>query len=350
MTDRQRKLRQQQWIKLTVFIGFLLILALGLALIENLLLSFVLAVVISYLISPLISYLEATGISRLIAILIVYSFFTSLAGLTIWALTPFIGTQLSTLKISLPDYVDGTVNLFNKMTAYIENTSGGLFQVDFSDRLRIMLTNFSGELVDGLPGLLSSSAAVLFLSPILGFFILKDGRQLLREVLKLVPNHIFELAHSLQDQISEQIAHYIRARLLEALIVGLICLVGFLAIGFPYPFLLAAFAGLTNLIPYIGPIFGAIPGLILAALSSGFGVTFALVFMIYFVAQLVDNLLLIPLVVARIVNLHPITVVLSVLFGAQTMGVLGMFISIPLVSALKVTFTSIYSHLTDYSG
>jgi putative permease len=268
----------------------------------------------------------------------------------VWALAPFIVSQLSTLKGSLPQYVDGTVKLFDEATKFIESSTGGIFQVDLSDRVRDWLTRQSSTLIETIPRALSASASVLFLSPILGFFILKDGRQFSLQILRLVPNNIFELALNLQYQISEQIAHYIRARILESIIVGLVCLIGFWMIGMPYAFLLAAFAAVSNLIPYVGPIFGAAPGLILALINHSTGLMIAIVLAIYALAQIIDMFIVIPLVVARIVNLHPVTVIVVVILGAQLLGVLGMLISIPVASAIKVTSTSIYNHLTDYSG
>jgi putative permease len=346
--SRSRKLKHQQWIKMATFLAVLLAGLICLVVIQNLLLSFVIAVMISYLVSPLISYLEGAGISRIVAIIAVYCFFTILAGLIIWALSPLVMTQLSTLKERLPEYVDGTVKIFDHIAQILNASSGGILQVDLSDHLHDLLTSQSSLVVEGLPRVLSSSASVLFLSPLLGFFILKDGHVFSRELLKLVPNNIFELVLSLQYQIGEQIAHYIRARIIESLIVGLVSLIGFVGIGFPFAFLLAVFAAVANLIPYVGPLFGAAPGIIIALINHSSPVTMALVLLVYVIGQVIDNFFIVPFVVARIVNLHPITVVLAVLLGAQAMGILGMLISIPVASAAKVTFQSIYTHLTDH--
>ncbi|OFZ19365.1 MAG: hypothetical protein A2Z20_01905 [Bdellovibrionales bacterium RBG_16_40_8] len=348
--ERNLRLRHHQWIKMVTFFGALLAGLVVLIVIKNLLLSVVIAIMITYIISPLVSYIEGTGISRIIAILIVYCAVSTILGLAIWAVTPLLIDQVTLLRGRLPDYVEGTVRLFDSIAVNIELFSGGILQVNLSSHLRKWLTEQSSSIVEVLPGLLSSSASVLFLSPIIGFFILKDGHLFFREMLRLVPNNIFELTLSLQYQISEQIAQYFRARLLEALIVGIVCLIGFWIIPFPFAFLLAVFAALANLIPYVGPLFGAAPGIILALINHSSGFTILMVALVYLIAQLIDNFLIIPLVVARIVNLHPLTVILVVILGAQTLGLLGMFISIPLASTIKVTFRNVYSHLTDGSA
>lgn len=345
--ERRNYLQKQQLIKMIAFFGTMLAGIAALLLIKNLLLSFVLAIIISYLVSPLISYLEVTGLSRIIAILLVYCFFTTLSGVLIALTTPFLISQLATLKSQLPQYVEGTVNLFNQTAKNFYSATSGIVDINLSERIRSVMTSQSSILVEVLPSALSSSASVLFLSPLIGFFILKDGRQFARAILTIVPNNIFELVLSLQHEISDQIAQYLRARLFESLIVGLVCLIGFLVIDVQFAILLAVFAAIANLIPYVGPIFGALPGVILVLVNGGSNMALLLVLAVYALAQLIDNLFIIPLLVARVVNLHPVTVILVVLVGAQVLGVLGMFISIPVASAVKVTFRNVYTHLTN---
>lgn len=343
------RIKRRQWIQLIVFISIVVFGLTCLFVINNLLLSFVVALVCSYIVSPIISHLESTGLSRISVILIVYVFFSTCTGLAIWAISPFFIDQFQALKQSLPNYVEGAVNLADRLTQTFNSNGSGLIHFDLSDQLRSLLTEQSKKLVEGLPSFLSSSASVLLLSPLLGFFMLKDGRQISRELLRVVPNNIFELVLSLQSQISDQIGHFIRARLLESVIVGIVVLIGLWLISFPFAILLAAFAAITNLIPYIGPIVGAGPAILIAAINSGIGLKLLLVILVYVLAQLIDVFFIIPLVVARVVNLHPITVILVVILGAEVMGVLGMIISIPVAAALKVTLVNIYRHVTDYT-
>ncbi len=347
--DIDSRVRRQHWIQLIVFISIVVLGLTSLFVINNLLLSFVVALVCTYIVSPAVSYLESAGLSRLAVILIVYVLFSTCAGLAIWAISPFFIDQFQSLKQSLPSYVDGAVKLADRLTQTLNANDSGLFHVNLSEQLRTLLTSQSTKLVEGLPSFLSSSASVLVLSPLLGFFMLKDGRQISRELLRIVPNNIFELILSLQSQISDQIAHFIRARLLESVIVGAVVLIGLWTIGFPFAILLAAFAAITNLIPYIGPLVGAAPAALIVVVNSGIGLKLLFVLLVYVVAQLIDVFFIIPLVVARVVNLHPISVILVVILGAEVMGVLGMIISIPVAAALKVTLVNIYKHLTDYT-
>jgi putative permease len=159
---------------------------------------------------------------------------------------------------------------------------------------------------------------------------------------------MFELALNLQYQINRQLSDFIRARLLEATIVGVVVWTGLALISFPYAILLGVFAGLTNLIPYIGPLIGAVPAVLIALVAYGDGVTILLVSVVYVGAQLIDNMIVIPFIVAKIVNLHPIIVVVVILIGAQSAGILGMIISIPVACIIKLTAEALYHHLLEF--
>jgi putative permease len=195
---------------------------------------------------------------------------------------------------------------------------------------------------------------VALLAPFLAYFMLQDGRGVSRTLLSMVPNNLIELALNLHHQINDQMGGFIRARFLEAAIVGLVVWIGLAIIGYPYAPLLAIFAALTNLIPYIGPIIGAVPAVLIALISEegamyhSMSISLVIVTSIYFIAQLIDVLFIIPFVVAKIVNLHPVTVILVIIIGAQLMGILGMVISIPVASVLKLTLNAVYNHLLDF--
>jgi putative permease len=147
---------------------------------------------------------------------------------------------------------------------------------------------------------------------------------------------------------NQQLGGFIRARFLESALVGGIVWVGLIIINFPYALFLGIVAGITNIIPYIGPIIGAAPAIIIALAAEKTPLYLAVVAAIYVLAQVLDMLLVIPLVVAKIVDLHPVMVVVVIIIGGQVMGILGMIISIPVASILKLTFTEFYNHVVDF--
>lgn len=315
--------------------------------VENLLVSSILAFVIAYLIGPWVNYLERQGIDRVVATTGVF-FLTGVALVLVGVLVfPNLGDTLNVFQSQAPKYITGFSRLLADIESRIAHIFGPLSKFDVTGVVESYLTNWTQGFFDHLPGFLKQFVTVMLLGPFLAFFMVKDGRSVLRQIMSLVPNNIFEAALSLQHQINQQIGQFVRARLLEALIVGGVTWVGLVIIGFPFAVLLALFAALTNLIPYLGPIIGFAPALMIALVNGSSSFDLFLLTLVYLSAQLIDAAFIIPLVVAKIVDLHPVTVIIVIIAGAQVMGVLGMIISIPVASTFKVTIGTIYRHLTN---
>ena len=103
--------------------------------------------------------------------------------------------------------------------------------------------------------------SLMILVPLFSFFFLRDGNRILRACVALTPNRHFEMAHDLSYLVTRQMGHFIRGRILEAFIIGLVVTVGLSVTDIRYAPILGFFAGITNLIPYIGPFVGMVPGI-----------------------------------------------------------------------------------------
>jgi putative permease len=338
--------RANRW-KLVGVVSLLLLLFVVLVSVENLLVSALLAFVIAYTLGPVVNYLERQGISRLLATVFVFlGMGLVLALFGLW-LAPYFGESVTRLQADAPRFITGVGQFISEMEAKVHSFAGPLSSFDLTSRVETQLTQWSHDFFEKMPGFLKTFFTVMLLGPFLAFFMIKDGRIAVRTVMGLAPNDLFETALSLQHQINFQIGQFVRARILECLIVGMVTAIGLALISFPYALLLGMFAGLTNLIPYLGPILGAVPAFLLALVNGYPGLDMALLAAVYVVAQLIDAGFLIPLLVAKIVDLHPVTVIVVIIAGAQMMGVLGMIISIPVAGTLKVTVSTIYRHMID---
>lgn len=347
---RQKKLQLIKWIRLFAFIGFLSFCVIILIGIENMLLSFVIALVINYLLGPIVNYLERGGINRMFSTFFVFILGGILVAFSITSIAPFLSHQFSNLQNQLPTYIEGISSIISKLEYKVQDITGVPYKTDFGLQARELLFGWTRSIFTDLPSLLSKLGTTLILSPFFAFFLIKDGRLFSKNFLSIVPNNIFELTLNMYYQINEQVGQFVRARLLEALIVALVVWIGLWIVGFPFAGLLALFAGITNLIPYVGPLVGVIPPLVIAIINGETTFTFLMLCGVYGFAQFIDMFFIIPLVVAKLVNLHPITVVVAMIVGAQVLGILGMIISIPVASALKVTITSVYDHLVDFQA
>jgi putative permease len=348
MSNVVKGLKRDQSLQLAAVISLVLISFIVLIKVENMLISFILAFVISYLFNPIVSRMERGGLDRSLSIFFLFTFVGVLLGVGGTLLSPVVSEQFGTIQSEIPKYAEGITSLM----AYIENkintTLAGIYSVNFSENAGFIIQSWLGSFLASIPLLAQKTFTVLILAPFFAFFMLRDGRNISRRFLAMVPNNLFELALSLSHNINEQMGGFIRARLLEALIVGTVVWIGLAVIGFPYAVFLAVIAAATNLIPYVGPIIGAIPAFVTAFINNDPAITIVLVTAIYVTAQIIDIIFIIPMVVARIVNLHPVTVVVVIIIGSQVMGILGMIISIPLTSVIKLTVSTVYDHVVGF--
>ena len=305
-----------------------------------------LAVVLSQILGPLVGRIEHwTGLSRGMATLSSFILTgASLLGAVFWTM-PFLSKQFKSLEDEIPKYIQGLGSLVNQVETKMSGIMPFVEDVGVTYKVKSFLMNQVAQIAGDLPVFITSSFSVFFLCPLLAFFMIRDSHKLSRGFLSLVPNHVFETTLSLTHQIGKQIGKFIRVRIFEAFIVGLITGVGLQIISFPFALILGLFAALMNLVPYVGPVIGFIPAFLIAVVNNMPLSDISIVVGVYVFAQIIDNVVLIPILVAHVMKLHPVTVVVVVIAGAQFLGILGMIISIPVANAVQVAYHAVYQHI-----
>jgi putative permease len=175
----------------------------------------------------------------------------------------------------------------------------------------------------------------MMLAPIFSFFILKDGSEMRLQLEKLIPSSYSKNTLVVIDKISASIGKFLRAKMIEALLVGTLVYVGLRLIDAPFGGVFAVIAGVTNIIPYLGPILGVIPPALVLGFQDPPTNLFPML-LVFLVANAIDMILIFPVFVARLVNLSPLSLLASVAVGQELYGVIGMLIAVPLASALKI--------------
>lgn len=209
--------------------------------------------------------------------------------------------------------------------------------------------SFTKNVILQIPRFFTSFFEWTFIIPIFLFFIIKDGKAIRYTFMKMVPNPWVEKTYYLYHQFNTKFGDYIFAKFIEATIVGVIITLGLWIIGFPFAFLLGIVAAITNIVPYVGPIIGFLPALIVGLVDQNPDTTLGAMVILYLVANIVDLALVFPLLVSKIVNLHPMMVIASVIIGSQFAGVIGMIISIPIAAFIKLLFIEVYRDLYGQS-
>ncbi len=166
------------------------------------------------------------------------------------------------------------------------------------------------------------------------FFLVKDKEQMLSAVRRVLPRNR-GLAGQVWTEMNQQITNYIRGKVLEMVVVGVVTWIGFRIFGLNYSLLLAVLVGLSVLIPYIGAFMVTIPVVCVALFQFGMGTEFWSCFAVYLIIQALDGNLLVPVLFSEAVNLHPLVIILSVVIFGGLWGFWGVFFAIPLATLVK---------------
>lgn len=338
---------RERYFKTGFFIVFHLLIIGLLIYLPDLMISTVLAFVIYYLMEPIVVKLEEKGLSRTQASSIpflMFAFFIFL--ITVW-IVPLLSEQIEALKSQMPEYLAKMKELAIQWESQAHPVLKEFGQSSIVESTQNYLVTMVSNFFARIPTLLTSSLTVLLLTPFFAFFLLYEGAELYRKFLKIVPNHLFELMITVNNSINVQMGQFIRARLIETALICLFLYIGLSLINFPYSLIFSLTTGLLNLIPYVGPVIAALPQIILCLISPELRQDIIPIILINLGSQIFDAVILVPLLVAKIVDLHPVIVVLAVILGGQAFGVMGMIISIPLTSAIKVFVTAFYRYMTQ---
>ncbi len=344
----KRAIIREHRIKFLFFLASLLLVGWIVLKVDNMLVSVILGIATFYLMAPLVDFLERRGLSRLMATTIPFVILIGIQILLLSLLIPVLWEQVKNLQMNGDRYIETLNSGVDQLQGRLSSLLGDFQQLNLRETLVPHLINWATQFFQKLPVFLSQSFTVILLAPLFSYFMLLDGRDFIRRWLGLVPNPLFEMTLNLNYQIGSQIGGFIRARMIQSAVIGIFVWLGLLLMGFPFALILGIVAGILNIIPYVGPVIGALPAFFICLANGGSSTEILLLIFIYVLSQVLDTLILVPFLVARIVNLHPITVILSIIAGAQLMGILGMIICIPVVSAIKVTLYSVYRHMTDF--
>lgn len=158
------------------------------------------------------------------------------------------------------------------------------------------------------------------------------------------PEHADGILRALRSM-GRELEDFFSAKMLESAIVGLVCCIGFYFAGIDGWLFLGILAGFLNIIPYIGPLLGAIPPVIVGYIDSPITALFAVITVV--IAQLIDNLYLIPFMISEKVNINPLLSVVLTLAASKLLGPLGMILAIPIYIVYKIIIKESYRELIN---
>jgi len=334
-----------------LFIALLLFFFFKLSLI---LMPFLVAYILQYALKPLVNILEQNGIKHLSAVIVVFVVFFGILILFFRLFIPAVVSEILGIQDNLSEYsqvLKEKTELFE--SKFLGENSGvaellNAQDIDFKENLNAYITDSIVVLLKKAPSFIFNILPLIlyiFVIPFATFFFLLDEHRIKKLIISHVPNRYFETTLNLGHSLNRQFGWLLMGMFISAVIISTLVSTGLWIIGLEYPILVGIFSGLANLIPYAGPIVGAVSAFLIAMMTGSEPVFFLYILLVFLTVNLIDNVFVQPLVLARAANLHPLVVIFLVLFGSKIAGILGMLIAVPLVSLLQVVFVVLYTEL-----
>ena len=309
---------------------------------SNILMPVFVAISIAFLLDWPATKLSHLGISRTASVSIVVSIFIGLSLVAILGLMPVIWQQGTNLVKEAP-------HMFSQAQAYLLTLPDKYPELIDAAHLEAIMAIVNEKVLEWGELVISASLnsisdmvallIYLILVPLMVFFFLKDKKLLLTSFVKLLPKER-RLADQVSDEMNQQIMNYIRGKVIEILIVGTASTIAFVALDLRYSVLLGVLVGLSVLIPYVGATIVTFPVVLVALFQFGTSPEFGYVMLAYGIIQALDGNLLVPLLFSEAVSLHPVFIIIAVLFFGGLWGFWGVFFAIPLASLVKAIVTA----------
>lgn len=303
---------------------------------------FLASIVVAYLLESVIVRLENLKVPRVVAVTVVFMVFVAVMFVLLVWLVPKLISQVTQLVQALPNYFSTGLDFLRTLPEKYPH----LIQ---PDQVQGLINKVTGEVTvlgQQILGKTVSSvfsafsiAVFLVVMPILVFFLLKDKQQILAWLRQFIPRDS-KLTLSVWREVDVQIGNYVRGKAFEILLVGLITYIVFVFLDLEYAILLATLTGFSVLVPFIGAVAVTFPIALVAFVQFGWTAPFAYVMVSYGIIQILDGNALVPWLFSEVNNLHPVAIIVAVLFFGGVWGFWGVFFAIPLATLVNAIIQS----------
>jgi predicted PurR-regulated permease PerM len=313
-------------------------------LIRDVVFSFLAGGVLAYLLYHPVRLVEAQGIKRVWVIIMIYVLIIALVILALWFAIPHLVNELSGLVQVLPEYTEKARELADRINGM--HLPGKLDQIMQENMTKIEnhIYHVLKSFIAGFYTLLSKALIIIF-APILAFYILIDWEKIRDAFLKLLPPAARREITVLAGQIDQVVIEFIKGHLLVALCVGVLIGLAAALMEVRFALLIGIISGISELVPYFGPLLGGIPAVGLAlsqSLHHGLYMALAII-----IIQQIESHIITPKILGDRLGMHPLLIVFALLAGGKLWGVGGMLIAVPLTAALNIILSYMYLKVVE---
>ncbi|MBC1562249.1 AI-2E family transporter [Listeria booriae] len=315
----------------------------------------ILAGISYYLLNPLIDWLEKKGWRRGWSIGLLYLVIIGILVLIFSFIVPAVRDQIVSLVKTFPSYWDKVVSQFNEFSqSPLFDQAKTKIQENLSDITKTISEKGAGvvssaiDSIGNVVGTVTEVVLAIVTTPLVLFYLLKDGKKLPDFLLKMLP--VNSRAHTRQvlHESNAQISSYIRGQIIVSFCIGVLLFIGYIIIGLPYALTLAIIAACTSIVPYLGPAIAITPAIIIAIVTSPWLLLKLII--VWVVVQLLEGKFISPQVMGKTLKVHPITILFVILVAGKLFGVLGVIFAVPGYAVLKVIVTHMFIWFKRVSG
>ncbi|MBC1564745.1 AI-2E family transporter [Listeria booriae] len=297
-----------------------------------------------YMFNPLVLFLEKRKVPRLVSVLSIFVIFIGAVVLAVVQLGPILADQVASLVSAAPKYWDQFQHWWDNL---VQNSN--IKNVDIKaemEKLNISIPKILDTVISSLTGSLgmifgfiSGFVMILVTVPFILFYMFKDGHKFLDSSEKFFPAGIRKEAREMIQAMNKTISTYISSQAIDCLFVGIFTMIGYFIIGEPYALLFGLIAGVTNIIPYLGPFIGAAPAVIVALFDSPLQAI--LVIVVVTIVQQIDSNLLSPYIMGKSLSIHPLTIIIILIVAGNLAGIFGMILGVPTYAVVKTLIVNL---------
>ena len=322
----------------TVILALILIIGSALVIVMSKhLMPILISIVIAYLFEGTVQKLGFIGVNRTISASLMTAMFLTMILLLMFVLLPLLSAQITDLFRELPRMLGQGQQMLSQLPERYPDFISDQQVQEVLSLIRSEITNLGQQLVT-----LSLSSVVgvitfvvyMILLPLMLFFFLKDKHLILFWLSRFLPRDR-ELVHDVWAELNVKIASYVRGKFMEIAIVWIATYIGFALMGLNYAMLLSLLVGLSVIIPYVGATVVTIPVMLIAFFQFGTEPMFGYVLLYYAIVEFLDGNLLVPLWFSEVVNLHPVAIIVAVVFFGSLWRIWGVFFAIPLATLIQ---------------
>jgi putative permease len=331
----------------TVIFAFILIFGFLLIVVMNAhLMPILIGIIIAYLFEGLVIKMDQINLNRTIAASFATALIVAAILLTLFVLLPLLSRQVSELIREMPSMFGKGQQLLAQLPQQYPDFVSTQQVEEMLNFVRTEVTSLGQQVVS-----LSLASVVgvitffvyLILLPLMVFFFLKDKELILGWLGNFLPDER-RLVREVWGELDVKIASYVRGKFIEILVIWTASYIAFALMGLSYAMLLSLLVGISVIVPYVGATVVTIPVALVAFSQWGVTSEFGYLMLAYAFIQFLDGNLLVPLLFSEVVNLHPVAIIVAVVFFGSLWGIWGVFFAIPLATLIQAIIKAWPSH------